>query len=224
MDGKNRSNPGYIVPNNGGWQLNSGQKTDITVPRDLDSARIWGRTNCGVRQNGQFRCDTGDCGPWLGCFSGGVHRGGAPPATLAEFTLSDGSGQDSYDVSLVDGFNLPMKMIPNRVLGSNPSANPNTWCQVAGCNSNLNDICPNELRNVLNGNVVSCNSACMKFNTDNYCCRGAYSQPSTCKSSTWPINYPAIFKKACPNAYTYAYDDPSSLFFCKDTDYTIEFC
>ncbi|KAI5318149.1 hypothetical protein L3X38_037857 [Prunus dulcis] len=37
---------------------------------------------------------------------------GIPPATLAEFTIAAGGGQDFYDVSLVDGFNLRMSVTP----------------------------------------------------------------------------------------------------------------
>lgn len=33
--------------------------------------------------------------------------GAKPPATLAEFTLNGTGGLDFYDVSLVDGYNLP---------------------------------------------------------------------------------------------------------------------
>ncbi|KAL8200164.1 hypothetical protein R6Q57_011503 [Mikania cordata] len=35
-----------------------------------------------------------------------------PPARLAEFTLNDDQGLDFYDVSLVDGYNLPRLVIP----------------------------------------------------------------------------------------------------------------
>ena len=49
-----------------------------------------------------------------------VARGGEPPVTLAEFTLNGGGDQDYYDISLVDGFNLPMIM---RVV--TPYARPN---------------------------------------------------------------------------------------------------
>ncbi|RRT84090.1 hypothetical protein B296_00009674, partial [Ensete ventricosum] len=41
---------------------------------------------------------------WMECSGSGA----APPATLAEFTLDGSGGMDFYDVSLVDGYNLPM--------------------------------------------------------------------------------------------------------------------
>ena len=40
---------------------------------------------------------------------------GVPPASLAEFTLSvNPSVPDNYDVSLVDGYNLPMSITNNK--------------------------------------------------------------------------------------------------------------
>ena len=39
-----------------------------------------------------------------------MHQG-APPATLAEFSFASYSGQTFYDISLVDGYNVPMGII-----------------------------------------------------------------------------------------------------------------
>ena len=47
----------------------------------------------------------------LGC----AGRGGEPPVSLAEFTLNGHGGQDYYDVSLVDGYNLPVFIEPKEV-------------------------------------------------------------------------------------------------------------
>jgi hypothetical protein len=41
--------------------------------------------------------------------------GGVPPATLAEITLKGDGGKDFYDISLVDGFNVPVQV--RRFLG-----------------------------------------------------------------------------------------------------------
>jgi len=125
-------------------------------------------------------------------------------------------------VSLVDGFNVKIAFQPTNPSSGNPSA---YWCKTPSCNANLNDICPKELRKYgSNGKTIACRSACDKFRTDQYCCAGKFNKPQTCKSSTWPFNYPALFKKACPMAYSYAYDDASSTFFCKNTNYNIIFC
>uniref|UniRef100_A0AC35UF57 Pathogenesis-related protein 5-like n=1 Tax=Rhabditophanes sp. KR3021 TaxID=114890 RepID=A0AC35UF57_9BILA len=168
---------GSTLPENGGFQLNSGQSKSINVPDRWSAGRIWARTGC----NNNMDCETGFCKNNVQC--GGA--GGRPPASLAEFTLGGHGNQDYYDVSLVDGYNRQ---------------------------------------------TVGCNSACTKFNTDQYCCRGAFNAPQTCKSSTWPVNYPKYFKDQCPTAYSYAYDDEKSTFVCRGSggrispDYRVTFC
>lgn len=218
--GRSRSNKNWLPPRNGGWELKSGQTVTVEVPKDYSSGRIWARTGCNWK-SGRFSCETGDCGPWIDCSNGGVQRSGQTPATLAEFTLNDWGSQDYYDVSLVDGYNLKMSIeIESPAPGSGAY-----WCKNPKCSQDLNQICPNELKKLnSNGRVVGCVSACEKFQTDQYCCRGAHNQPHTCRSSDWPFNYPAIFKKACPDAYSYAYDDHTSTFFCRNTNYKIIFC
>ena len=150
---------------------------------------------------------------------------GVPPATLFEFTLNGYAGQDFYDVSNVDGYNIQMSV---EVVSPSPppaGGDPTYWCQNPACIKDLNSICPPELQEVdAAGKVVACLSACAKFNTDQYCCRGAYNSPQTCIAANWPVDYAAIFKQACPQAYSYAYDDKSSTFCCRNTDYNLVFC
>ncbi|CAH2067338.1 unnamed protein product [Thlaspi arvense] len=69
-------------------------------------------------------------------------------------------------------------------------------------------------------NVAACKSACAAFNKEEYCCSGAHSTPETCS----PTNFSMIFKKACPSAYSYAYDDETSTFTCAGANYSITFC
>ncbi|XP_066373155.1 thaumatin-like protein [Miscanthus floridulus] len=38
--------------------------------------------------------------------------------------------------------------------------------------------------------VVGCKSACLAFGTDEYCCRGKFASPATCK----PSGYSKLFK------------------------------
>ena len=63
----------YHSPLGGGYQLNSGASQSFTVPSDWFGARIWPRTSCKT-VNGQFKCDTGDCGPFVQCSSGNIPR------------------------------------------------------------------------------------------------------------------------------------------------------
>ncbi|MCI83280.1 thaumatin-like protein, partial [Trifolium medium] len=50
-----------------------------------------------------LNCSTGDCGSALTCAVNGD-----PPLTLAEFTLNGSNNLDYYDISIIDGFNIPM--------------------------------------------------------------------------------------------------------------------
>lgn len=90
-------------------------------------------------------------------------------------------------------------------------------CETTGCATNLNQQCPKELRA---GEGAACKSACEAFGSPEYCCSGAYSNPSSCR----PSHYSQIFKAACPKSYSYAYDDATSTFTCTGADYTITFC
>ncbi|KAB2618181.1 thaumatin-like protein 1 [Pyrus ussuriensis x Pyrus communis] len=186
-----------------GFELPKGSSRVFQAPTGW-SGRFWGRTGCSFDGSGRGSCSTGDCGSGeLECNGAGA----APPATLAEFTLGSGS-QDFYDVSLVDGYNLPMI-----VEGSGGSG----ACASTGCVTDLNRRCPAELKVEGGG---ACKSACDAFGSPEYCCNGAYSSPSTCK----PSMYSQLFKSACPKSYSYAYDDASSTFTCTNADYTITFC
>lgn len=171
------------------------------------SGRFWGRTGCKFNGTGPGSCSTADCG------SGQVEcngAGAAPPATLAEFTLGSGNqgSQDFYDVSLVDGYNVAMIIEASGGSG---------MCAATGCVTDLNQYCPAELK-VSNGDA--CKSACEAFGKPEYCCSGPNNTPATCK----PSAYAALFKMACPRAYSYAYDDLTSTFTCTGADYTMTFC
>ena len=215
---------GNFIPNHGGWQLDPGKTSTATVPGNW-SGRFWGRTGCHFNSKGVGTCSTGDCGGVEQC-SG---AGGNPPASLAEFTLGGETSSDFYDVSLVDGYNLPMQIEPvaNSTIGGKPVAglpiDPNDpySCGAPSCVSDLNATCPADLQQKdPSGKVVACLSACEKFNTDQFCCRGAFGTPDKCPAT----NYSEIFKTACPGAYSYAYDDKTSTYTCHQTNYVITFC
>lgn len=195
-----------------GFVLNQGESQTITAPQSW-SGRFWGRTLCTTNSTtGQFTCGTGDCGSGTVQCSG---SGAAPPATLAEFTLDGSGGMDFYDVSLVDGYNLPLLIVPQGGTGT---------CRATGCLADLNSACPTSLKVVQDttegSESVACRSACEAFDTPEYCCSGEYGSPNTCK----PSSYSQYFKNACPHAYSYAYDDATSTFTCTDASYTITFC
>ncbi|KAK4218994.1 thaumatin family-domain-containing protein [Rhypophila decipiens] len=108
-----------IGPGTGGFTLSSTLSVQLWVSPNWQG-RVWGRTNCsfnedgtgpsnlnGVNGNGAA-CLTGDCFGVLDCaYSGQV------PTTLAEFNLIGGyeGRQTFYDISLVDGYNLPLGIV-----------------------------------------------------------------------------------------------------------------
>ncbi|XP_037442443.1 pathogenesis-related thaumatin-like protein 3.5 isoform X2 [Triticum dicoccoides] len=191
-----------------GFELGPGQTVRLAAPPGW-SGRMWARTGCVFDAAGAGVCQTGDCGGRMECRGAGA----TPPATLFEVTLGKGGGEDFYDVSLVDGYNLPVVAIPRALRG--PGA-----CNATGCLADLNRSCPTELRVDYGGGAIACRSACEAFGQDRYCCSGAYGTPAACR----PTSYSSVFKMACPRAYSYAYDDSTSTFTCNADDYTVAFC
>ncbi|KAG4434773.1 hypothetical protein IFR05_009734 [Cadophora sp. M221] len=110
----------------GGFELASGDVKELTVSADWQG-RVWGRTNCSFNElgtgasnlngnnGGGAACTTGDCAGVLSCV-----LTGETPVTLAEFDLAGGVGGDQvfYDISLVDGYNIPLGII--YIPGDNP--------------------------------------------------------------------------------------------------------
>ncbi|KAJ3692789.1 hypothetical protein LUZ60_011884 [Juncus effusus] len=209
------SSAGTVQLDTTGFELGTGDSRVVNAP-DSWSGRIWGRTYCGTdSQSGRFGCATCDCGSGLVECSG---RGADPPCSLAEFTLSGSGRNDFYDVSLVDGSNVPMVVIPQGGAGPN--------CGVTGCLVDLNAPCPSDLKMTTRytGDIaVACKSACEAFGSPEFCCSGQYASPNTCT----PSAYSQFFKNACPRAYSYAYDDATSTFTCTTgtvSTYQITFC
>ena len=187
-----------------GWVLSPGRRLTISVP-DHWNGRFWGRTGCSFDASGQGRCQTGDCGGEFQCTGYG-----SIPATLAEFNLNAWDGLDFYDVSMVDGANLPMWI--NITSGTTKDPISSDGCSTAGCTTPVN--CPAALEIHAGGAVVGCESACGVFGTDQYCCRGQWAPRADCNPTQWPIDYAAVFKRAEPFAYSYADDDATSTFTC----------
>ncbi|KAF1986414.1 Osmotin, thaumatin-like protein [Aulographum hederae CBS 113979] len=114
--------PGIVIqsgdgPPSLGFELQPGDTNEQCVSKDWQG-RIWGRTNCSFNDDGTGpngggggrACGTGDCGGIVEC-----KATGEVPVTLAEFTLNAGDGQTYYDISLVDGYNLPMAIVKRDV-------------------------------------------------------------------------------------------------------------
>ncbi|KAJ4960257.1 hypothetical protein NE237_020167 [Protea cynaroides] len=200
----NTGNP--VIPDDG-FCLPPGEAKRIQAPPTW-SGRLWARTGCDFTTKSNHACQTGDCQGRYAC--DGVI--GTPPATLVEVSLQP--IKSSFDVSLVDGYNLPVSVYANTK--SVDEGN----CYIGGCGKNINSCCPPELQvKDGRGTVVACKSACLAFNLDVFCCRNAYGSPGKCKANV----YSKLFKDACPSYYSYAFDKPSSVS-CSSKEYIITFC
>ncbi|XP_043716816.1 protein P21-like [Telopea speciosissima] len=196
-----RNNCGYTVwaaaSPGGGMQLNHGQVWSFNVPAGQKGGRVWGRTNCNFDGNGHGHCQTGDCNGLLRC-----QGYGSAPNTLAEYGLNGYNNLDFYDISLVDGFNIPMDF-----------GSTNGGCKDIRCTADINGQCPADLRA-----PGGCNNPCTVYKTDNYCCNSG---------SCGPTDKSRFFKDRCPDAYSYPQDDRTStvVFTCTgNSNYRVVFC
>ncbi|KAB5533679.1 hypothetical protein DKX38_016769 [Salix brachista] len=189
-----------------GFFLEKNESRIIKAPASW-TGRFWGRTYCTEDSSGYFSCITGDCGSGKLECSG---SGGAPPATLARFMLGS-NGLDYYAVSVVDGFNLPLLVVPS-----------DQNCSNTGCIGDVNESCPTELEVTTGteGKSVGCKGACYALSSSIYCCDGISSSPDKCK----PPFYSKFYKNLCPQSYSYVYDDTNTTYTCPSTDYRIIFC
>jgi hypothetical protein len=161
------------------------------------SGRIWGKTGCTTS------------GTKLTCASDSI------PASLAELTLTTNpTGLDFYDVSLVDGFNLPIEIIAE---GHVPDPAQPYDCGDPSCAVNLDATCPQPLQDIVGGTVLAC---------ANDECKVLGGNDAASPDCIYPNEYTRFFKDACPTAYSYPYDDPTSTFTCKGTtnSYAVVFC
>jgi len=121
-------------PSENGFQLQPGETKNQTVSEDWQG-RVWGRTNCTFNSDGSGpasgsgrACYSGDCYGRLNC-----QVGGDVPVSLAEFTLDAGDGHTYYDISLVDGYNIPIAIVlqplENVTLDDIPPNLTNPSCQ-----------------------------------------------------------------------------------------------
>ncbi|CAH8355305.1 unnamed protein product [Eruca vesicaria subsp. sativa] len=189
-----------------GFTLRKGEARVINAPLSW-TGRFWGRTFCSTNSTGSFSCATGDCGTGkVECSA--ASAGSSFPATLAEFSLDT---IDYYDVSVVNGYNLPISIVPQE----------DKTCNSTGCVVDMNVTCPFELRvTASNTSLIACMNACQKLKLPEYCCTDDYASPDKCKPSLYSQN----FKSVCPRAYSYVYDDTSSTFSCASNNYAITFC
>ena len=125
--------------------------------------------------------------------------------TLAEFFIDD-SNDDFYDINIVDGFDSGMRIVPS-----------SDDCPTIQCSFDM-AACPADLAEY---DGAPCLSACSKYAAPEFCCTGYHRTPETCPANELSL----YFKTLCPDAYTYAFDDPTSVRTCGSApSYTITMC
>ncbi|KAG2178610.1 hypothetical protein INT44_001763 [Umbelopsis vinacea] len=140
------------------------------------AGRAWGRYKC---YNNKQRSNATQCGA----------PGTPNPASLAEFAFGAYAGLDFYDLSMVDGYNLPIKISP---IGAKQGSNKYD-CGSPTC-SNLPQ-CPSTLTvKGSDGKLLGCQSDCSKYGGDKFCCGAGV------KNCGGP--YAPMIKKKCPSAYS----------------------
>jgi hypothetical protein len=181
----------------------------VTV-REALSARAFGRTAC-----------TGD----VCAADGNAGRG-----TLVQLNLPL-EGNDVYDVSLVDGFNVPMAMIP--VATAYPTSEP---CRAASCAADLTVVCPEELlRYDEQDQVAYCASSCQACEACPDCndcadlaspaCAGCIELADFCCTgqACQANEYTMLWKSLCPDAITHP-EDAGARSCTQRTDFDVVFC
>jgi hypothetical protein len=182
--------PAGTLPGGVPLELDPGQAVVMGWSNSF-SGRIWPRTQC-TGNGGNLQCEQGN-----------------GPDTLAEFTLTAGMASDWYDISLVDGFSLPVGIIqldapwgldPSYVSGG-PLPADVQQCGSPVCAVDLNPGCPasQQLKDS-QGNIWGCKNG----------------QSANGGHGATPVT--TYLKAGCPTSYTYAFDDPQSLFLCKSAE------
>ena len=246
---------GEALPDGGGFKLNADtggvEDSHALAVKEGWQVAFWGRTGCSADDN-DLACETGaavsnkDKTDKLK--AGGI--GSIYPATKGEIKFDGYGNQDYYDISIVDGFNLPIQI--ELVTGTYKKVGRSDSqydCTVAGGGADLNAKVLDEvplLAYNASGKTVGVYSACKysydttKIENKEYCCLppfGEYKDRNSnggqyCNPDTWPdnVNSAKLFKKYYPLAYSYADDDGASTFTCKNagpakgTQYMVTFC
>ncbi len=219
------------LPFNGGFVLGPNESKDVIVKVTKErittgsgNLKLWARTGCKPTGDPDYPivCDTANCDMDYAVHSrvecGGL--GSRLPATVAEITFNGGYGLDSYDISLVDGWNVPMFLEP--ISGNYNRTNEPNKCTCSGGFQDLAPLAEQEIPKMVYGvdeKPVAVWSACAYSRiieenpNDTYCCTGEFHDAKKCQDNAgnWPDDYKTatFFQKYYPKAYAFAYGDPT---------------
>jgi hypothetical protein len=205
-----------ILPTSGTWQINAGADATVCLPTTWISGRFWPRTGCSGSGD-TLNCVTGQCGAAgqgaADCTKAGVT--GNNPQTIFEVTTNSNGG--NYDLSLVNGYNVPMAVVVDGsgctrdragcvadLLNSCPAALQVTVPPTASGDSNLpcgqNTFCPSG--QCLNGStcLVGCldpGDACLQIasSVEPLNCNGAVAGATgtSCSGQSVGVNYLSMY-------------------------------
>lgn len=236
---------GTPLVDGGGFKLDAKTGTHTsTVVRNWQGA-FWGRTGC-TGSDDDLDCGYQTCRVYTDgkgktqCAGQGI----TPPATKGEINF-DENGLDTYDVSIVDGFNVPMliELVPGTGQKVPLDAKHAKFdCGEAGTKTNLLPLFNatglnfDRLVKISNGKMTAIWSACSAASPPNpldprwkeYCCKPPWGPVqdytingnTKCDPTTWPadMNTAKFFHDYLIGSYSYAYDDDASTFQCKNAD------
>lgn len=161
------------------YTIGSGSSQTVSLAANW-AGRTWGRIDCDQSSE---QSDNTQCGV----------PGTPNPASLAEFTFEGSGNQDFYDLSMVDGYNLPISIAP---IGASQGSTK-YQCGTPVC-ATL-PTCPSDLTVLTTqGDLLACQSDCSHYNLPQYCCTGSYNSAATCSGGP----YAPMIKSACPDAYS----------------------
>ncbi|XP_048567331.1 G-type lectin S-receptor-like serine/threonine-protein kinase SD2-5 [Triticum urartu] len=187
----------------GGMRLDQGKTWTLNMADDISSGDIWARTGCSFDSKGNGSCQTGDCSGLLAC-----KNRGEPPFTTADFALNQHGSNTFFDISLRNGFNVPMEFlpVPDKGQGLGCSKGPR-------CVADITSQCPSKLKA-----PGGCNSPCHVWNNQVvHCCTGSHCEPT---------KYSAFFERMCPQALSFSNHAPKETDFSCPTgvNYQVVFC
>ncbi|KAM5527309.1 hypothetical protein FOXYSP1_20181 [Fusarium oxysporum f. sp. phaseoli] len=186
-------------------------KSFTTAPFPVPwSGRIWARQHC---KGDGTNCRVGDCGA-SSCW-------GKSTKAVTLFEVTAEPEKLWYNLSLVDGYTTGISVVPDK------KGCKTLTCDVPpflGGHDPSDTLCPATNLKLSNpelpfkslDQVDGCLSDCSLYGTDEYCCQNAWNDPNKCPASS------AWFKEACPDAYSYPYDD-TAVNTCELSDITIVF-
>ncbi|CAE7378242.1 TL1 [Symbiodinium sp. KB8] len=249
---------GKIGPSRQNVKIEPDDFHDFCTPDKLVGTRYWPKMLCD--EDG-VNCLLGSSGgPGEGCSGAGQYLSCAPPIdTKFEATFgrrgAPCNGQSSQDcdfvdVSLVDGWTLPFRLL----IAGSCSGGGNMHPDEIDCSGLTFEQCPTaerlgtktydmQARHWGSGSIAGCYSPCLKLTdpkwnntastgrsrTDDvaapYCCPTPPISPQACRAG--PVEgteYVKAVHKYCPGVYAYCYDDAMGLLQCSaDSSYQVEF-